>query len=413
MNKDNVPLNGTQAPNFTKPLSGIRILDLSTMLAGPFGSMMLADLGAEVVKIETPDGDGTRTFPPHFHKGDSLYYLSVNRNKKSIVIDLKKPEGLALFYKLVKKADVVWDNFRSGIGKRLKVDYDSIKDINPAIISCSISAFGDNNPYDGDQPIYDLCIQGTSGVLDMTGEPDRPPVKMAIPMADLAGGWYAVVGLLAALLERSRTNKGQKVDIAMLDSIVSLHTYEAAYCLYSGSNPHRIGTNHRSLVPYQIFQTKDIYIAIVVALDKFWVHLCKALGIPQYGKDERFATVSARYEHRQEVVDLIAGILIEKTCDEWLVPLKKAGVPCAPVNTLDKALNEPALRHRNMVVEIDHYGEPIKVLGNPIKLSNNCDTFDRPPKLGENTCGVLKELLGYRDDEIEQLMSKKVIYGGC
>jgi len=396
-----------------KPLSGIRVLDLSTMLAGPFGSMMLADLGAEVIKIETPDGDGTRTFPPHFHKGDSLYYISVNRSKKSIVIDLKQPDGLKLFYELVKKADVVWENFRSGISRRLKVDYESIKELNPAIISCSITAFGDNNPYDGDQPIYDLCIQARSGVLDMTGEPDRPPVKLGLPMADLAGGWYAVVGLLAALVERSRTHKGQKVDIAMLDSIVSLNTYEAAYSMYSGISPHRIGTCHRSLVPYQIFQTQDIYIAIVVALDKFWAQLCKALGVPQYATDEKFATIAARYEHRQEVVDLLSAIFIEKTCDEWLEPLKKAGVPCAPVNTLEKALKEPALRHRNMVVALDHYGEPVEVLGNPVKLSNNEDTFTRPPKLGENTCEVLKDILGYSDAEIERLVSKKVIHGGC
>jgi crotonobetainyl-CoA:carnitine CoA-transferase CaiB-like acyl-CoA transferase len=383
------------------------------MLAGPFGSMMLADLGADVIKIETPDGDGTRTFPPHFHKGDSLYYLSVNRNKRSIVIDLKQPEGLTLFYDLVKKSDVVWDNFRSGIGKRLKVDYETLKQINPGIISCSISAFGEGNPHDGDQPIYDLCIQGMSGVLDMTGEPDRPPVKLGVPMADLAGGGYAVVGLLVALIDKSRTHKGQKVDIAMLDSIASLHTYEAAYCLYSGSVPHRIGTNHRSLVPYQIFQTKDIYIAIVVALDKFWVNLCKALNVPQYGKDERFATIAARYEHRQEVVDLLSKILIQKTCEEWLVPLKAAGVPSAPVNTLDKALKEPALLHRNMVVEIDHYGEPVRVLGNPIKMSNNEDTFTRPPKLGENTCEVLKDVLGYSDSEIDRLACNKVIQRGC
>jgi crotonobetainyl-CoA:carnitine CoA-transferase CaiB-like acyl-CoA transferase len=402
-----------ERPASHKPLSGIRILDLSTMLAGPFGSMMLADLGADVIKIETPDGDGTRTFPPHFHKGDSLYYISVNRNKKSIVIDLKQPDGLTLFYELVKKSDVVWDNFRSGIGKRLKVDYDTLKQINPEIISCSISAFGEGNPHDGDQPIYDLCIQGMSGVLDMTGEASRPPVKLGIPMADLSGGWYAVVGLLAALVERSRTGKGQKVDVAMLDSIASLHTYEAAYCLFSGSVPHRIGTNHRSLVPYQIFQTKDIYIAIVVALDKFWVNLCNALKIPQYGNDERFATIAARYEHRQDVVDLLSRILIEKTCDEWLLPLKAAGVPCAPVNTLDKALKEPALLHRNMVVDIDHYGEPVKVLGNPVKMSNNDDTFTRPPKLGESTCEVLKDVLGYSESEIERLACKKVINRGC
>ncbi len=205
------------------PLSDIRVLDLSTMLAGPFGSQMLADLGAEVIKIETPAGDNTRNFPPHYHKGESLYYLSFNRSKKSIAIDLKSAEGLELFYELVKTADVVWDNYRAGITKRLKIDYDTLKEINPRIICSSITAYGEGNPYDHNDPTYDLCIQAMSGVLSMTGERDRPPVKLGVPMADIAGGWYAVVGVLAALNARRLTGVGQKVDVAMLDALSSLN----------------------------------------------------------------------------------------------------------------------------------------------------------------------------------------------
>ena len=322
---------------------------------------------------------------------------------------MKQPEGLKVFYDLVKNSDVVWENFRSGVNKRLKIDYDSVKEINPRIISCSISAFGESNPFDGDQPIFDLCIQALSGTLAMTGEPDRPPVKLGVPMADLGGGWYAVVGLLAALVERGRTGRGQKVDIAMLDALVSLLTYEATYCLYSGIVPTRIGTSHRSVVPYQIFPTKSIYIAIVAILDKQWVALCNGLGVPQYIKDERFATLDARFANREQVVDLLNKILITKTCEEWLVPLKEHDVPCAPVNTLDKALSEPALLHRNMVIEVDHYGEPLKLLGNPIKLSNHHERFECPPRLGENTRDVLKEILHYSDEKVRELEQKKIV----
>jgi crotonobetainyl-CoA:carnitine CoA-transferase CaiB-like acyl-CoA transferase len=391
------------------PLAGVRVLDLTTMLSGPFGSQMLGDLGAEVIKIEAPSGDNTRTFPPHYHHGESIYYLSINRNKKSVVVDLKRPEGLEVFYDLVKKADVVWENFRGGVSKRLKIDHDRLKEINPGIITCSITSFGTGNPHDGDQPTYDLCMQAMSGVLDMTGEPGRPPVKMGVPMADLSGGWYAVVGLLAALLEKSRTGVGQHVDVAMLDGLVSLHTYEAAYCLYSGIVPQRIGTSHRSVVPYQIFPTKSIYIAIVATLDKFWIGLCQALGIPECAKDERYATLNARYENREAAVKLLSDVLATRDCEEWIPLLRKAGVPSAPVNTLDKALSEPALLHRNMVIELDHFGDPVKVIGNPIKLSNMQEHYASPPGLGEHSEAVLRDWLAYSDERIAELKGKGII----
>lgn len=395
---------------YNSPLSGIRVLDMSTMLAGPFGSMMLGDLGAEVIKIETMEGDNTRNFPPHFHKGNSLYYLSFNRNKKSIVIDLKTPEGLATFYKLVKHADVVWDNFRAGVTKRLKVDYENLIKVNPSIICCSISAYGQDNPYDHNEPTYDLCIQAMSGVLNMTGEKERPPVKPGVPMADLAGGWYGVVGVLAALVYLKTTNKGQKVDISMLDALTSLHCYEGTYYLNSGIVPERLGTEHRSLVPYQIFKTKDIYIAIVVASDKFWVKLCLALDSPEYIVDERFADLTARYNNRTLVVSWLEEVLKEKTCDEWLLRLKKEGVPCAPVNPLDKALQEPTLLYRDMVVDIDHKGGTVKVIGNPVKLSGNVpQKYSCPPELGENTRVVLREILGMSESEIDSLIEAKAI----
>lgn len=385
------------------PLSDIRVLDLSTMLAGPFGSQMLADLGAEVIKIETPAGDNTRNFPPHYHKGESLYYLSFNRSKKSIAIDLKSAEGLELFYELVKTADVVWDNYRAGITKRLKIDYDTLKEINPRIICSSITAYGEGNPYDHNDPTYDLCIQAMSGVLSMTGEKDRPPVKLGVPMADIAGGWYAVVGVLAALNARRLTGVGQKVDVAMLDALSSLNCYEATYCLNAGTKPERLGTQHRSLVPYQIFRTKDIYIAIVVASDKFWAKLCEGISHPEMINDERFCDLKARYANRSELIAWLEGVLCEKSCAEWIDRLKAAGVPCAPVNTLDKALEEPALLYRNMVVTVDHDGEPVRLLGNPIKLSGYEQHYACPPHLGQNSDEILGDILGYGPEKISEL----------
>ncbi|SBV99670.1 Formyl-CoA transferase [uncultured delta proteobacterium] len=390
-------------------LSGVTVLDLSTMMAGPFGAMMLADLGAEVIKVETLEGDGTRTFQPHFKDGDSLYFHSLNKNKKSIAIDLKSQKGIALFYDLVAKADVVWDNFRAGVKEKLKIDYDNVVKHNPKIISCSITAFGTANPYDDDQPSFDLCVQALSGVLDMTGEPDRPPVKMGVPMGDLGSGWYGVVGVLAALFNRERTGKGQKVDIAMLDGLVSLHTYEAAYYLNSGTVPTRIGTAHRSVVPYQIFPTKNIYIAIVGTLDKFWASICSVLGMPEWAADERFKTLAGRFKNRELVVSMMSEKLVQRDCEEWVAAFRKVKVPCGPVNPMDKALNEPLLTARNMVVAVERGGETIKLLGNPVKMSGNTEVYKAPPRLGENTDEVLSRMAGLAAETIATLRQESVI----
>ncbi|GHS97324.1 CoA transferase [Synergistales bacterium] len=382
-------------------LENIRILDLSTMLSGPFGAMMLADLGAEVIKIETPDGDGTRNFPPHIHKGTSMYFMAYNRNKKSVVINLKDAEGKKVFYDLVKQADIVWDNFRPGIREKLGIDYKTLRQLNPKIICASITGFGNGNQY-GNRPSYDLCVQAISGVLSMTGEPGRSPVKLGVPMADLGGGWYCVVGVLAALLERARTGEGQEVDISMLDSLTSLHGYEAVYYLYSGIVPEPLGTSHRNNVPYQIFKTKDIYIAIVVALDKFWTALCKALDISEHTR-QKYATIQLRYDHRDEVIALLEEIFPTKTASEWLNRLDAEGVPCGAVNPMDRALEEPALLQRNMIVDVEHKGDTIRLLGNPVKLSNSSERYKCPPELGQDTDDVLREVLRYSDDDISKL----------
>jgi len=392
-----------------KSLAGIRILDLSTMMAGPFGAQMLGDLGAEIIKIETLDGDGTRTFQPHFRDGDSLYYHSLNRNKKSIAINLKSEQGLALFYKLVEKSDVVWDNFRAGVKEKLKVDYEHVVQHNPKIISTSITAFGSHNPFDDNQPSFDLCVQAMSGVLDMNGEPDQPPVKLSIPMADLGSGWYAVVGTLAALCERNRTGCGQKVDIAMLDSLTSLHTYEGVYYLNSGIVPTRLGTAHRSSVPYQMFPTKTIYIAIVASLDKFWANVAKVVGHPEWATDERFATIKGRFENRNVLIPMLTEELMKKDGEYWIAELRKVKVPCGPVNDLKQTFNEPLLLARDMVLDLERGGEKIKLLGNPIKMSGSADDFVAAPKLGEHTDAVLSTLAGASPEELATLRGAGVI----
>lgn len=391
------------------PLADVRVLDLSTMLAGPFGAMMLADLGAEVIKIETPSGDNTRNFPPHYHHDESLYYMSFNRSKKSMVINLKTEEGLNVFYELVKHADIVWDNYRAGITKRLKIDYDVLKEINPRIICSSVTAYGENNPYDHNDPTYDLCIQAMSGVLSMTGERDRPPVKLGVPMADISGGWYAVVGVLAALNARNATGKGCHVDVAMLDALSSLNCYEATYFLNTGVKPVRLGTQHRSLVPYQIFKTKDLYIAIVVASDKFWGKLCEGIGHPEMISNPDYIDLKARFANREKLVAHLEEILSDRSCREWVEVLKAAGVPCAPVNTLEEALSEPALLYRDMVISVEHEGEKVKLLGNPIKLSGYEQKYSCPPKLGENTAEILSGILDMPEEEIKKLKDARAI----
>ena len=388
-------------------LSNIRVLDLSTMLAGPFGAMMLGDLGAEIIKIETPDGDGTRGFPPRTQNGTSLYYMAYNRNKKSVVINLKTPEGRQIFYDLVKQADVVWDNFRPGIIEKLGIDYNTIKAINPRIISASVTGFGSDNPY-GNRPTYDLCIQAISGVLSVTGEPDRPPVKLGVPMADIGGGWYAVVGVLAALMERERTGVGQRVDVSMLDGLVSLHGYEAVYYLNTGVMPEPLGTMHRSHAPYQIFKTEDYYIAIVVALDKFWQSLCKAMELSNE-VEERYATVDLRYQHRNELIELLEKVFLTKSTEYWLQKLEEADVPCGAVNRMDSALAEPALLHREMVVDVAKGSDTVKLLGNPIKLSNSTSEYTCPPDLGQDTDMVLQDILGYSPEKVRGYRDSNVV----
>ena len=382
-------------------LSGIRILDLTRMLAGPYGTMLLGDLGANIIKLEDFAGDYTRAL--------DAYYLSVNRSKRSVVLDIKSPEGKQVFYELVKVSDVVIDNMRPKALRKLQFDYDDLKVHNPGIISCSLSGYGHTGPYQ-DRPAFDLSIQAISGGMSLTGEEGAPPVKMGIPIADIAGGMFAAFAVVSALVHRNTTGEGRKLDVSLLDSQISMASYLAAYYLIDGTVAGPQGSRHESIVPYEAFRTKDRWIVVACVTPKFWEALCRALNIEELISDERFIDSANRLENRDTLVSLIQAAFKKKTADEWLLLLDEAGVPCAPVNTIDRALNDPQVTDRNMILEFDHPRlDRIRVAGNPVKTPGPEPPMRRPPELGEHTGEVLKEFLGYSDNRLEELEKQQLI----
>lgn len=397
-----------------KALDGITILDLTHMLSGPYGTMLLADLGATTIKVEPPGrGEGTRkllaTAAEYSHNGMGAYFLTLARNKQSVCIDLKSEEGLQLFYRMVEKADIVFDNFSAGVTERLKIDHDRLAEINPRIITCTITGFGETGP-DTQRPAFDQVIQGMGGGMSITGHPDGAPVRSGIPIGDLAGGMFGAMGVLAALTARERTGRGQHIDVSMLDCQISLLNYMATMFYLSGKNPERLGNAHFVHVPYNTFKTQDDYIIIAVIFDSFWDNLMEVIDVPEL-KDEKYRTQPGRFDDRDFINKKIEEVLVTRPAEHWLEALRAKRIPCAPVNNFEQALNDPQVQFRDMVVSVPHpQGGEVRMPGNPVKMSETGEqSYTAPPLLGQQTDQVLAEVLGLGEQEIEALRAAGVV----
>jgi CoA:oxalate CoA-transferase len=393
-------------------LEGVRVLDLSRMLAGPYGSMLLADMGAEVIKVEEPGGgDPMRAMgPPFLPDGESAYFLAINRNKKSLAIDLSTTAGREVFHDLVRHADVVWENFRPGVMERLGCGYAELSALNPRLVVCSISAYGQDGPY-REFPAFDLALQARGGGMSVTGEPGRPPARMGLPMGDLSGGLFGALAVCAALVRRATTGRGAHLDLSLLDCQVSLLSYMAQYFWTDGKVPGPMGSGHASVMPYQALATRDGHLIVAVFSEKFWGGFCRAAGRPEWETDPRFAANRDRVAHRDLLGGLIAARFAEDTTDAWLARLNAEGVPAAPINSIDRVLDDPQVKHREMVVQMEHprHG-PLPTLGTPIKADGELGLDVTPPgPLGQNTDEILSDLLGYSPEKITALRGARAI----
>lgn len=393
------------------PLRGIRVLDLSRVLAGPFCSMTLADLGAEIIKVELPgSGDDTRGYPP-FIEGESSYFMSVNRGKKSITLNLKTQEAREVVYRLVDHCDVVLENFRPGVTKRLGVDYETLRIHNPEIIYCSISSFGQTGPY-AQWPGYDLIIQGMGGLMGITGEPGRPPVRIGIAVTDINAGMYAAIAILSALRARTHTGRGQFIDVSMMDAAVSWMTYVAGNYFATGEVPPRMGSAHPSIVPYQAFQTADRrFLLIAAGNDRLFELLCRVMGLEDLPEDPRYSSNDERVRNRDQLIELLGREFMKRPRDEWLGMLREEGFPCAPVYTVDEIFSDPQAIHRGMLVEMSHpRAGKVKQIGPALKFSDTgCKLTSPPPLLGEHTEEILTEILGYSEEDLARLRKSGAI----
>ena len=396
----------------TKPLEGVRIIDLTHMLSGPYAGMLLADLGAESIKVEPLKGEGTRSLlannPKYSHGGQGAYFITLNRNKKSVCIDLKSEDGLAIFYDLVRDADVVLDNFSAGVPTKLKIDHEHLAEINPQIITCSVTGFGEDGP-NFQRPAFDQVVQGIGGGMSITGHDSEHPARAGIPIGDLGGGMFAVMGILSALHSRNTRGYGQHVDISMLDCQVSMLNYMATMHLLSGENPTPIGNGHFVHVPYDAFRTNDGFVIVAVIFDSFWDNLVELLDIDEL-RDPEYRTQPGRFADKHRINGILTELLRTESTAHWVELLSGARIPCAPVNRLSDALNDPQVLFRNMVVDIPQPdGGTVRAPGNPIKLSiDDPDSYTPPPLLGQHTREVL-EKLGYSAERISALLDKGIV----
>ena len=395
------------------PLSGLRVLDLTRVLAGPTCTQMLGDLGAEVIKIERPEaGDDTRGFAPPFwpETKESAYFIGVNRNKKSVTLDMAKPEAQAILHRLLETTDILVENFKVGALAKYGLGWEQLKAKYPRLIYCSITGFGQTGPY-APRPGYDALIQAMGGVMSLTGEPNGSPQKVGVPVADLFAGLYGCIGILAALNHRTATGQGQQIDIGMLDTHVAWLANQGMNYLSTGENPPRLGNQHPNISPYQEFPTKDGYIILAVGNDPTFERFCKAFGQEHLLADERFATNPKRVANRDLVTQTLTPVMKTRTTTEWVEALEAQKIGCGPINTLKDVFADPHVNARNMTLEMDHgSGAKVKVIANPVKLSATPPTYrSAPPVLGEHTEEVLSGLLGMSAEEIAALREKSIL----
>lgn len=391
-------------------LDGIRVLDLSRILSGPFATMVLADLGADVIKVEnTGAGDDTRAWGPPFQGDDAAYYHSINRNKRAMSLDLKSDRGREIAQRLADGADVVVENFRPGVADRLGLGYEELSARNPGLVYASVSGYGQTGPYAG-KPGYDAIAQALSGIMSITGQPDGEPVRAGTSIADLGAGMWSVIGILAALHARRDTGRGQRVDVSLLDGQISWLTYVAGGYFATGDVPRRYGSAHPTIVPYQALRASDGHVMVAVGNDGLWRKFTAAIERPELADDPRFVTSADRVVHRDELIPLLEEHLKTRTGTEWAELLDAAGVPAGPINTVDAALAHPQVLARDMIAEVDHpVAGPLKVLGSPVKLSERPTTIrTAPPTLGQHTDEVLGSL-GIGADEVAALRAEGVV----
>jgi crotonobetainyl-CoA:carnitine CoA-transferase CaiB-like acyl-CoA transferase len=393
------------------PLDGVRVLDLTRVLAGPYCTMFLGDLGAEVVKLEQPGvGDDTRGWGPPFAGGESAYFLCVNRNKKSIAVDLKSTEGIDLLKRLAAQADVLIENFRPGTMERLGLGERELRSINPRLIYASLSGFGADGPM-SDVPGYDLIIQAWGGLMSVTGMPDGEPTKVGVAILDLVAGLMLGKSIAAALFAREQLGVGQKIDTSLLEAAVACLINAGSNYLVEGTIPRRWGNAHPTIVPYQSFKTADGFLVIGVASEGIWRRFCQALDRTELADDPRFAKNANRVEHRAALLSILAEVFLNRDTDTWLRLLNQAEVPCAPVQTIDKVFAAPQVLHREMLVEVDHpTAGAVRMAGIPVKFSVTPASVRLPPPLlGQHTEEVLSSWLGMRIEEVNELKRKNVV----
>ncbi len=394
-----------------RPLDGVTVLDLTRVLSGPYCTMLLGDMGARVIKIERPGtGDDTRAWGPPFVGGESSYFLSINRNKESVALDFKHPDGRRVLDTLIAKADILIENFAPGTLDRLGLGYDTLATMYPRLVYASITGFGATGPR-RDRPGYDAVVQAEGGLMSLTGPANGEPYRLGVAIADIVAGLFAVQGITLALLVRERTGRGQFVDVGMLDSVVSLLTYQAGIHFTTGGTPMRSGNRHPSIAPYDTYAAADGTLVLAIGNDAQWRTFCRLTGETWLGADSRFRTNAGRVRHEPELRPLLASLVAGRTRQAWIDLLVPEGVPCASVRTLDEVLRDPQVAAREMIQEIDHPAAgALKLLGVPIKLSETPGAVRTPPpRLGAHTAAVLTELAGLSRGEVDALRNAGVV----